>query len=184
MITVSNIDSRGVGRMCNKFFLMACAIGVAEKGNDKVVLPKWKYRDVFKYPLETDHLALSKVRVTYNELQFNYDEIEYHNNMELRGYFQSEKYFKHAEAEVRKRFTPNDDIRHKIFDNFPELYEVNNPIISVHVRRGDYKFIQNHHPLCTMDYYNEAMNMFPEDAIFIVTTEPEDMHWCKEHFID
>ena len=50
------------------------------------------------------------------------------------GFFQTEKYFKHIEDEVRKDFTFHDEI---VEECSAIMEEFNNPI-ALHVRRGDF----------------------------------------------
>ena len=87
----------------------------------------------------------------------------------LHGYFQSEKYFEDCREEVKKEFS---------FRN-PQQFTLLENTVSIHVRRGDYMKHPNHHPLCSMDYYNRAMSEF-KGYNFLVCTD--DKKWCKENF--
>jgi hypothetical protein len=35
---------------------------------------------------------------------------------------------------------------------------------SIHIRRGDYAKLPNHHPMLSMDYYNEAIEILKKDT--------------------
>ncbi len=93
--------------------------------------------------------------VRVNEPQFEY--INYPQNMdniEFFGYFQSYKYFEDQFANILKliRFYT---FRDSIFAKFP--YKLNKPIISLHIRLGDYKHKQQYHPVMPVSYYVNAL---------------------------
>lgn len=139
------------GRLGNSLFQLAAAIGVAKKNNDEVNYPDWKYARYFEGDFNSSS-ALDTMwgsAGTYREPHFHYAEIPYFKDMAIEGYFQSERYFEHCSKFVRKAFKPkpvNTDI----------VIEPNSCF--VHVRRGDYTNLQDHHPLKTWDnYYKEAI---------------------------
>lgn len=80
------------------------------------------------------------------------------NSWYLEWYFQTEKYFKDFENEIRKDFTftlplskKSEEIRWKI---------ENSNSISIHIRRWDYLKENNakYHWICGLGYYKEAIN--------------------------
>lgn len=77
----------------------------------------------------------------------------------VNGYFQSWKYF--TEDIIREFRT---DWKHN----------VNYGTVCVHVRRGDYKNLQNIHPLMTEEYYKKTMMNFSDDYTFLVFAEFQD----------
>ena len=50
--------------------------------------------------------------------------------------------------------------------------------ISLHIRRSDYVQKQNYHPLCSLGYYEEALNRLPQDIPVLIFSDDSD--WCKE----
>ena len=49
-------------------------------------------------------------------------------------------------------------------------------MIGLHIRRTDYVQKQQYHPLCTLEYYEEALSKMPKDMpVVIVSDDPE---WC------
>ena len=101
------------------------------------------------------------------------------DDVNLHGYFQSEKYFKHIEDDLRKDFTFIDEIyipTKEMFDSFFGDSEV----ISLHIRRGDYVGNQNH-PLQTMEYYETGLKFFDNDIPVMVFSD--DIKWCKKQTI-
>lgn len=120
-----------------------------------------------------DIFNISSTKVTssqkhlYMEPSFQYSPIPDIDNLTLYGYFQSEKYFSDYADAIRKEFTFKDDCA-----------DVASGTVSLHVRRGDYLDLQDHHPLCNLEYYNNAMAMFP-GARFLVFSD--DIEWCKQN---
>ena len=106
---------------------------------------------------------------SYIESTFHYQEIpKIAENMVLFGYYQSEKYFKEHEDVIRKDFTFKKPTKTKI-----------EPLTtSIHVRRGDYLDQQDSHPVCSVEYYKEAMSLFPDQKFIIFS---DDLEWCKEN---
>lgn len=105
------------------------------------------------------------------------------DNTYVEGFFQSEKYFKNNEEEIRRDFK---------FKNSPqglnlELYNKiqSHNAVSVHVRRGDY--VSNPetlrtHGVCDLDYYQKAIQQIEEKVerpyFFLFSDEPE---WVQQN---
>ena len=114
---------------------------------------------------------------TLAERQFHFDQELFDkcpDNVVLQGYFQTEKYFKHIEDEIRQDFTFKD----AILNPCKEMMEsVENPV-ALHVRRTDYVTNSANHPPCTLDYYREALSHFEAHRNVIVFSD--DPAWCNE----
>jgi len=53
--------------------------------------------------------------------------------------------------------------------------------VSLHIRRGDYLRTQDHHPVCSLDYYMDALSKFRDKEYkFIVFSD--DVDWCRNNF--
>lgn len=104
-------------------------------------------------------------------------------NAHVAGYWQSERYFKTIENEIRKEFEfklppspPNAQMMDKI---------INSDSVSIHVRRGDYvsdKKINQVHGVCDLDYYNKAIARIQakcSDPNYFIFSD--DMDWVKEN---
>lgn len=92
----------------------------------------------------------------------------------LHDYFQSEKWFKHIEDQIREDFTFNEEI----LESCKEVIgEFNNPIF-MHVRRGDYISQPQYHPFTGIEYYQRARSYFPEDIQVLVFSD--DTEWCRQ----
>lgn len=112
-----------------------------------------------------------------NERFFHFDEEFFENppteDVDFFGYFQTEKYFKHIENDLRKDFTFKDEILNTSLDFFESIGESS---ISLHIRRGDYVSNPNH-PTQSSEYYNKALSHFDDNLpVLIFSDDPE---WCK-----
>ena len=126
------------------------------------------------------------------ERQFHFDQELFDlcpNDCSLLGFFQSEKYFKHIESEIRKDFTFHDEILEPVKGFLSELKD---PIF-LHVRRGDpnlvdargfkwsYTQCSDQHPPQSLEYYEKALALFPDDQeVIVVSDSPE---WVMEQEI-
>ena len=127
--------------------------------------------DLTRYPQDilNDNIA--------NEVGFHFDEKLFNtceDNVTLYGYFQSEKYFKHVEGEIRSDFRFNDDVVDICTEFIEEIVRSDN-VISLHVRRGDYLNLQSYHPTPPMAYYEKALEEFPNVPVIIFS---DDIEWC------
>jgi hypothetical protein len=101
------------------------------------------------------------------------------DNISLYGYFQTEKYFKHIEDDIRKAFTFADEIWHPCEESFKENFG-NTEVIAIHLRRGDY-LKYPHHPVQSLEYYFEGLSHMPDDIPVMVFSD--GIEWCKEQEI-
>ena len=91
------------------------------------------------------------------------------------GFFQSEKYFKNVEDEIRKNYTFKDEILEPCKEMMDSLEGAE--VIGLHIRRQDYLTNPNHCAL-DMSYYEEALSKFDDDMQVIVFSDDPD--WCHE----
>jgi Glycosyl transferase family 11 len=54
------------------------------------------------------------------------------------------------------------------------------PNCAIHVRRGDYVHRTQYNPVCSLDYYRSAIELFAADTAFLVFSD--DIEWCKQRF--
>jgi hypothetical protein len=114
----------------------------------------------------------------YTERQFNYKEIPYNKgtNLLLDGYFQSEKYFENNKQYIKDLFGPNQEITDKILTNLPDVYNY----VSIHIRRGDYLELPNHHPQQSIEYYRKAAEIMGLEKTYLIFSD--DLVGIKDMF--
>ena len=123
----------------------------------------------------------SNVRNTFREKQFHFDKDFFNlpHGTDVHGYFQSEKYFKDIEYLVRRELSFTDQIKYKTDEILRQLnLDKNKSLTSVHVRRTDYLALQEHHPVCTKEYYDSAKSNFTNTIYIIFSDDPK---WCQEN---
>ncbi len=93
----------------------------------------------------------------------------------LDGFWQSEKYFKESENEIRKELQPDADFKIRLINILP----TNSNIVSMHIRRTDYFKSKGFHPIQSIEYYTKALDIIGEyDFIFVFS---DDISWCEEN---
>jgi len=94
------------------------------------------------------------------------------DHTDIIGYFQSEKYFKDYRNELLKEFT----FKPHILDKAINVRSIStDPVISVHLRIGDYKDLIGKHPIMQKEYYAQALEYLPKDLLIIgFSDEPEE----------
>lgn len=169
MISVQFMEHTTNSGLGNQMFMAAAAIGTAIKLNTEYSV-KMEH-DFFMGPFNHTNKKLPR----YYEPNFHYTEIN-QDNIELYGYFQSEKYFSHCKETIRYLFSPSHEIEEYIEYKYNALLKKNT--CSLHVRRGDYLQLSEHHYNLELEYYTKIMDMFPD---FYYVCLSDDIQWCKEN---
>ena len=170
-------DSIGtMGRLGNQMFQHAAVKGIARKnGYEYSIPPEDPNTQIDNYGLldafemkGVDHIKYCFNAMPAQERFFHYDEElmdKCPDNVNVAGFFQSEKYFEHIEDEIREDFTfkkewlePCEGFRKDLGDE----------VIFLHVRRGDpnladkrgfkwaYTQCSSQHPPQPLEYYEKA----------------------------
>lgn len=172
------------GRFCNGAYQVAGTIGIARRNNMDFGFPQWQNHngrdfepdldiDVYKHfinPLPRyDGSPLPELGIPWG-----YQDVKITRSTDIKGHFQSEKYFSHCLNEVKHYMRMVDE---------PPLQDV----VAVHARLGDYGEQASpqhpdgnpYHPRMNMSYYEPAMKLFP-GAKFLVFSD--DIPECKRMF--
>lgn len=174
------------GRLGNQMFQYAALRGIAETHGYDFCIPEseftneWQDHQLFE-AFELPNLKNKKFLSAnyYQEKQFNYSQ-EYVNecpdNVNLYGYFQTEKYFSHISDSIREDFS----FKSNVLNPCKEAFNFDK-VISLHVRRTDYVEKSVDHPPCPLEYYEEALAKF--DTNIPVMIFSDDIEWCKKQDI-
>ena len=169
-------------RLGNNLFQLAAALSLDENVsicacNSEIYEATLRYKDIFfkDIPL-LDHIP-EGVKV-YDEPFFHFSKIPYVKDTDLaiKGYFQSHKYID-QQIILNKLETP-DFVDSFIKNNYPEILK--NEHTSVHVRRGDYLNALYEHPVCSSEYYRDAMALIGQREKYVFLSD--DIAWCKKNF--
>ena len=190
-----------LGRLGNQMFQYASLKGIARNRKYEYCFPplggaaEWKNVEQYYQEInegKAGHILLQpftmegnsqlnlqyidKSRPVVQEKTFAFDE-EIFNTcpdwVDIRGFFQTEKYFKHIRDEIKKDFT----FRDEIINPCKEMVSGIEDPISLHIRRTDYITNSNHSTL-ELDYYESALSNFDNDATILVFSDDPD--WCNQ----
>lgn len=177
-----------MGQLGNQFFLIAAATSLALDNDAIPIFPSLKTETDFNVPLNYEKLFYhlnadhpeKDVKYYYLEPKFTYSPIPYRPNMLIRGWFQSDKYFRHHEKEIQELFAPRPEIVDYLHQKYAHIIGDPNTV-SIHFRSYDKEDPgQKVYIKCSMEYYQQAIKKFPQDAHFIVFSN--DIEWCKANF--
>jgi hypothetical protein len=150
--------------------------------------------------LQKEKFIESQLSKIINEEGFEYKKYDIElikmENILFYGYFQSYKYF---EKNYRKIYDLIDIDKYKnelinkiaqvnVLKNSTELIRRYNDLtiydktISMHFRIGDYKNIQNFHPLMTLKYYSNSLKYLCESGIDL--REYKILYFCENNLSD
>lgn len=183
-----------MGRLGNQMFQYAALKGIARYHNYDFCIPPLekfgetddpvKNSDANLYSFPNIQNNIKKISNFYdvNEKSFRFDEelfLNCRDNTNITGYFQTEKYFKHIEKEIRNDFE-FDSKTSKIVKYYISTIYGNEELLSLHIRRGDYVKDSNFIVLGS-EYYQKALEQFNSNLkVIVVSDDPE---WCENQSI-
>jgi hypothetical protein len=186
MLSFNHIGN--LGRLANQMFQYASLKGIAKhRGYEYCIPPKEVFgkkdpmvnKDLNLYDIfsieKTNNIELSKNPVLQERVHIFDEElfINCPDNIDLFGYFQTEKYFKHIEDEIRSDFSFNLNL----YENCKaHINSLNSEVISLHIRRGDY-ISNSNHPVQTLEYYKKALEQLPTEISVLIFSD--DCEWCS-----
>ena len=190
MLSFNNLGN--LGRLANQMFQYASLKGISKhRGYEFAIPPREVFgkndinvrnSDVILYDVfpvdKTNKVNLVRNPVL-QERMHTFDKelfINCPDNVDLFGYYQTEKYFKHIEDDIRKDFTFNSDLIKECQNYFNDNFS-NSDVISLHIRRGDYVTNPNH-PVQSIDYYQQALEKLPNDLPVVIFSD--DTEWCNQ----
>ena len=180
-----------MGRLGNQMFQYAALKGIARNRNFEFCLPYYQeYVDdgignLLKSELfDCFDIKVNNIKIIessyVNEPHFHFSDDLFNNcpdNVSLIGFFQTDKYFKNIESEIRKDFTFKKKIYDSCIRTFNDL-QLKDPI-ALHIRRGDYTINSDRHPTLPIEYYIQALSHFPDDSSVIVPlSEMTHLAYC------
>ena len=180
--------------LANQMFQIATTLSYAKDNSLKAVFPELKNKKYGSYTnnifrkLNTEEYDEKSIEVEFTQPDFRYTKIPVSKNIRLSGYFQSEKFFRHNRELIINSFEPQKETLEYIKKKYNTLLDDS---IAVHLRFGDYKKIQDHHPLISKtNYYENILEKNNRTNILIFSDEINKAKRVKAfkkksvHFID
>jgi Glycosyl transferase family 11 len=188
------------GGLGNQMFQYALGRAVASRRSDELCLDISSFKsgrtlrdfslDVFNIQAPVADGSRNQephLRCTLSEQGFGFmpeifDECMCHDNIRLRGWWQSERYFSHISASVRQEFSfkPGFTSSHNLA-LVKQVHETES--VCVHIRRTDYLRKDDSRGFVGVDYYSRAletmMSQVRRPCIFVFS---DDVQWCRHNF--
>jgi len=176
----------GYGRLGNQMFQYAALFGIAKRRGFEFCIPPSTAKDLWREHQLLEAFLLPQLRIIgwqreakrVEEKSFAYDAelaLGCANDVDLVGYFQTEKYFEHVKGQIKLEFQFKPDVVKCCREVMSEFAK---PPTSLHVRRTDYLKVSDNHPPCSLEYYEEALKQLPNESPIIVFSD--DIGWCRQ----
>lgn len=181
MIGFNHLGSHG--RLCNQMFQYSALRGIADIMGYDFCIPESNFKDQWQDHQLSQTFELKNLKNIgtlsgnyYQERQSHYDNeyvLNCPDDVNLYGYFQTEKYFKHIEDSIRDDFI----FKSEILEPCKEAFNFKK-LISLHIRRTDYVTSAVDHPPCSFEYYQKALEQFDNNIPVMIFSD--DIPWCKK----
>ncbi len=181
------------GRLGNQMFQYASLRGIAANNNLEFCIPpedtpnyaNYGLFECFKLP-NVKHTGLIGQAPTgfaptpgsLDEPGFEFDEQLFNNcpdNVNIDGYRQTEKYFKHIEESIREDYQFNDEIYAPCKEYMDQF---NGEIALLHIRRGDNIGRPDWYPIPVVEHYEYLLDKYFENKPILICSD--DLDWVKE----
>lgn len=183
------VTAKLVGQLGNQMFQIATATSLAIDNGAKAVFPDLVNSQEYGIPLNYQKVffdlktTLKRApNFVYFDHKCRYTPIRYKPNLQISGWFQSEKYFNHNRQAILDLFKPSHDIYLYLTTRYAEI--LSEPCtVAIHHRcylKEDPN--QGFHNTQPKEYFLKAISYFPEDALFVVCSN--NILWCKMNFED
>lgn len=192
------------GRLGNQLFQAAAAFALAQENQCGVYFPDFERLDTpgddyglkqlkHNYAYIFSRIPSTQMKITpttrYQEPDFSYHQIPYQPDIEISGYFLSEKYFSNYREQIMDLFSPVEEVERHLESHFSSILQ-HEKSVGIHVRTGyleamlnDFnpKFYERYLPP-DIDFFKQAMELFDKDSLFVVFSD--HINWCKEQFAE
>ena len=116
--------------------------------------------------------------------EFPYDYLKNNNNVniKLHGYFQSYKYFQENYDIICRMLNIAEkrlDVLEEVVDKYHSMQFLEKSI-SMHFRLGDYKDLQDYHPVISYEYYKNALQFIVDELDYT----PNVLYFCEDEDVE
>ncbi len=178
------------GQLGNNLFEVASACALAWDNDAEAYFPDLANR------LELYHHVFSRFKINppspniafeWKEPSYAYHPIPFHPNMLIKGYFQSEKYFARHRGRLLQLLAPIPRDLKYMQKKYQWLFDHPNTV-GVQIRYYHEDTGGCYYNQYGKDYLDKAMALFPEDALFIISSNNKEFArknippWVKNFF--
>lgn len=172
MISFSRLGN--LGQLGNQLFQVAATSAAARRFGTPAKFPPWRYAEYFTGPFDLS-LEPAEIKETYVEPQAAYKPIPPINDLDLFGFFQSERYFRDQEEIIRGLFSFKDDL-------LPDSWRDIEADCAIHVRGGDYQTLAHVFVPLGWEYYERAIKLMRDRGCSRFLVFSNDIDWCRKNF--
>lgn len=180
MITYSRLGK--LGRLGNQLWQIASAVGIANSMEQLVGFPRWDYEPFF----DVNHACFGRTTPMPGDtlIEAHHTPLVEHISEAHREYLQDYNLWSHMKDEIHDWFVPSEKALLQLYADYPLFWELEHPILSIHVRRGDNAsegpWKAQYHPLRPMSYYIEAL-LSLEGQYASAVVFSDDPEWCERN---
>ncbi len=186
MIIYPLLGKPGGGRLGNSLWQIAAMIGFCQKYGCDMQIPKWYYSQYFMFP-QPEYIIDPVINKTAGEISFrhtpehwdNYKEDFINTTVELKGWFQSYKYFNDYKEKVREQLSFSHSFQAEVKEQFSDVFT--RPTIAISIRRGDYVNNSNYWQLPINYYIGALYNNFSDWSNYSIVVFSDDLNYAKTH---
>ena len=170
------VTAQLIGQMGNNMFEVAAACALAWDHHAEPYFDGFDpssplYQHLF---FRCNRILPRKLRSIWYEPSFAFQPISYRPDMQIYGYFQSEKYFSHYRDRLLALFAPCPDDLDYIQTKYRRLLEDPN-IVGVQLRYYRWECPEGKkYPQYGKEYVEKAMAHFPKSSLFVVSSNNLD----------
>jgi len=166
------------GRMGNHMFMIAHAYAKALEYNKQLVIARNQLVDGNNGDDYSKHIFRKIETIDRFDDNLNWNPLvpTDDKHTQYAGYFQDENYFEKYSEAIRSLYAPTPEFIERIKKEIPQLFNIEITLISV--RRGDYLYYPNYHPVVSKEYLRQTASIIPTKMYLIAS---DDIPWCKEN---
>ncbi len=163
-----------MGRFGNQLFQIAAVLGYADKYGCRAILPEWRcpasernYGDIFLgYSASTDAVPSGPI---YRERRFGFDPIPFIYNVDLSGWFQSERYFSPIANYIRELFSEPPSMKREL-DRYCAEHQLND-FDALHLRCYSGHTFDAGAEMLPVSYFRAALRHVEDQTPLVVATD-------------
>lgn len=180
------VTTTPVNQLGNQLFCIATTLAYAWDNDLTPIFPSLNEANKNK-PLNREHLFFrlnlfpcpKKITTFYEDTTWTYHPIPAYKDVMLVGWFPCWKYFDHHREKIVEMLSPSDEVVENVYTKYGDLIAQPNTV-GIHVRTYSKALHLDGLFFLGMRYFKQAMSHFPDDFIFVVTSDR--INWCKVNF--
>lgn len=183
MLTFKNLGK--YGRLGNQMFQYSFLYNTGKKTGFEIGYDfknKPEIASIFKLEAKnSDRIIQKNYAVEKNDFAY-FDSSAVPEGTDFIGYFQNSRYVEESYDDLKKIFTFDDNLLQKCYSFMKDLKsKIEKPLVSIHVRRGDYLQLQDSFIVSDLNYFNECIDQLGGNTNhYVIFTD--DKKWCFDTF--